>query len=162
MSGKMNLSAEERQRRANHCHRIAFRHGWKGTAEYTVWCNIKARCLNPNSQAWPDYGGRGICICDEWRDNFAAFLDHVGPRPSPKHEIDRIDNDGHYEPGNVRWSLRVRNCRNRRSTRYVLLDGERISLVEAAERRALPYSIVKSRLRLGWSEDKALNTPKLR
>jgi hypothetical protein len=159
---RMNFSAEERARRAERARQRSFRHGWRHAPEYTVWTNIKQRCLNPQSQAWADYGGRGIRICEEWARDFSSFINHVGPRPSPLHEIDRIDNNGHYEPGNVRWSLRSPNCRNRRSTRYVTLDGERLSLVEAAERRGIPYSTVKSRLYLGWSEHDALHTPKSR
>jgi len=79
-----------------------YRHGMAHTSEYGIWCNILQRCNNPNDKAFKDYGGRGITICDEWKNDFMAFYNHVGKRPSPKHSIDRINNDGNYEPNNVR------------------------------------------------------------
>ena len=84
-------------------------------AEYRIWRHIKTRCLNPNMPGFKYWGGRGISICEEWRDDYAAFLAHVGRRPSPKHSIDRINNDGHYEPGNVRWATAIEQRHNRRS-----------------------------------------------
>lgn len=91
------------------------KHGYTKThrAEYKIWGGIKQRCLNPNSTFYHRYGGRGITICAEWRDDFAAFLEHVGPRPSPDMSIDRIDNDRGYEPGNVRWATQTQQVRNR-------------------------------------------------
>lgn len=83
-------------------------------AEYRIWAGIIQRCTNPNLNAYPRYGGRGILVCDEWRD-FSKFLASVGPRPSPRHSIDRYpDNDGHYEPGNVRWATPAQQNANRR------------------------------------------------
>jgi hypothetical protein len=73
-----------------------------GTAEYGAWLNMRRCCNYPKAKGWKYYGGRGICVCPEWQASFDAFYRHVGPRPSPQHSIDRIFNDGHYEPGNVR------------------------------------------------------------
>lgn len=84
------------------------------TPEYQAWTDICRRCTNPDFKQWKDYGGRGIRVCDEWLNSFDAFLSHVGRKPSPKHSIDRIDNDGHYEPGNVRWATRSEQERNKR------------------------------------------------
>lgn len=93
-------------------------------AEYRIWRHMKSRCLNPNVPNFKYYGGRGIRICDEWRDDYEAFLAHVGRRPSPKHSIDRINNDGHYEPGNVRWATSLQQRHNRRdSVRWPRVDG---------------------------------------
>jgi hypothetical protein len=89
-------------------------HGLRGTPEYSVWDNIKQRCFNPRHKAYINYGGRGILMCQEWASSFMAFLDHVGYRPSRLHSIDRIDNDGDYEPGNVKWSTKSEQAMNRR------------------------------------------------
>lgn len=89
-------------------------HGMAGIPEYNAWCGIKMRCLNPNNDRFADYGGRGISVCDRWRNSFEAFYADMGPRPSPKHSIDRIDVDGNYEPGNVRWADGSTQTKNRR------------------------------------------------
>jgi hypothetical protein len=93
-------------------------HGMKGTKIYHVWDSIKYRCLNPNYRQWKDYGGRGVTICDEWAKSFEAFYDYVSKLPNYRgkgYSIDRINNDGNYEPGNVRWATRIEQNRNRRN-----------------------------------------------
>ncbi len=90
------------------------RHGMSYTAEHRCWCKIKERCHNPKSKDWPDYGGRGISVCAEWLSSFEAFFAHIGPKPDPTYSIDRIDVNGNYEPGNVRWADAVTQSRNRR------------------------------------------------
>lgn len=88
------------------------------TAEYRCWAHIKDRCFNPNDRAFHNYGGRGITVCARWRDGYENFLADVGRRPSPKHSIDRYpDNDGNYEPDNVRWATKSEQQRNRRPFR---------------------------------------------
>lgn len=93
-------------------------HGKTKTPEYVTWTAIIHRTTNPKSSNWAIYGGRGITICDRWRDSFEAFLEDVGEKPSKKHSIDRIDNDGNYEPGNVRWATRKEQRENQSSSRY--------------------------------------------
>jgi hypothetical protein len=83
---------------------------------------MKQRCYNPNNRNFPNYGGRGITVCAAWRDDFAAFLHDMGPRPSPDHSLDRFpDNDGNYEPGNVRWATPDQQRGNMRHT--IRIDG---------------------------------------
>lgn len=89
-------------------------HGMAGIPEYNAWCGMKMRCFNPKNDRFADYGGRGITVCERWRDSFEAFLEDMGMRPSPKHSIDRIDVDGNYEPGNVRWADGSTQTKNRR------------------------------------------------
>lgn len=89
-------------------------HGLSRTPEYGAWKNMIARCTDPDNDSWRDYGGRGITVCEEWRGDPIAFYKYVGPRPSGAHSIDRIDNDGNYEPGNVKWSTPEQQATNRR------------------------------------------------
>lgn len=105
-------------------------HGLSGLPEFEIWMGMNRRCQDLNE---PRYGGRGIRVCDRWAESFEAFLADVGPRPSPQHSIDRIDNDGHYEPGNVRWATRKQQARNTSRTRRVWLDGKIVAQADAAE-----------------------------
>lgn len=100
----------ERSRRHDHAHRGAV------SRTYVSWCAMIDRCTNPNATQWKHYGGRGITICDHWRESFEAFLEDMGERP-PERSLDRIDPDGNYEPGNCRWATRTQQARNRRSAR---------------------------------------------
>jgi len=86
----------------------------RASQEYRAWTQLKTRCLNPKNNRYKDYGGRGITVCDAWRHDFMAFYNHIGPKPRRSHVIDRIDNNGHYEPGNVRWTTPRQSARNRR------------------------------------------------
>lgn len=86
--------------------------------EYHIWRSIKERCLNVNNKGYASYGGRGITICKKWSDSFDEFFTYVGKKPAPGYSIDRIDNDGNYEPGNVRWATKQTQAANTRSQKY--------------------------------------------
>lgn len=85
--------------------------------EYHAWKGMIKRCTNKKNRGWPNYGGRGITVCERWRESYLTFLADVGRRPSSKHSLDRIANDGNYEPGNVRWATRKQQINNRRPVR---------------------------------------------
>ena len=99
--------------------KIATTHGMYGSKVYEAWAGIKKRCNNPSHKSYDRYGGRGIEICKEWGDSFLSFYGYIGDAPSSKHSVDRIDNDGNYEPGNVRWAT-TRQQSNNRSTNRLL------------------------------------------
>src|SRR3990167_6439811 len=91
-----------------------FRHGKTRTIEYQLLSGMIQRCMNPKRHKYSNYGGRGIKVCDRWLDSFEAFLADVGQRPSHDLTLDRIDNDGNYEPGNVRWATAKQQAETRR------------------------------------------------
>jgi len=135
------------------------RHGLSHLPEYRVWQTMRLRCHVPTNAAFPDYGGRGITVCDAWRDSPETFIADMGQKPSPAHEIDRIDNDRGYEPGNCRWVLRTENDRNRRSNRLLTHAGETLPLVAWSERTGIAADVIVKRLDAGWTTERALTTP---
>lgn len=137
-------------------------HGLTGTRIYNVWAHMLQRCYNPKSQDFMFYGGRGIKVCDEWKEDVAAFANSVGMPPSDKHQIDRIDNNGHYEPGNVRWATPAEQSRNRRSNQIVVYRGRKMVLLDAYKLSKCQVSLyaVWWRLKQGWPVDRALDTPR--
>lgn len=132
------------------------------TSEYGTWEGMNARCFNEKSNGFRHYGGRGITVCDRWRESFENFIADMGPKPTPKHSIDRFpDMNGNYEPSNCRWATPSEQSRNTRVNHVVSYQGESLPLIEWAERYGLAYSCLHSRLKSGWSVERALNeTPK--
>jgi hypothetical protein len=131
-------------------------HGLSRTREYRTWQNIISRCGNPRTPFYDIYGGRGIRVCERWLASFDAFLEDLGPRPPSASSIDRINVDGDYEPANCRWADHKTQMRNTRNNRFVVMDGETMTLAEAVERRGLKYNTVLYRLRRGKPVEEAL------
>lgn len=134
-------------------------HGMRHTPEYNVWTLMLRRCRNPNDEAFKNYGGRGIKVCDEWEHNFMAFYDYVGKRPSSKHTIDRINNDGNYEPGNVRWATRYEQNNNSRKNRKITIHEWTMNLGQWANFVGKNRQTIFSRLQKGWYPAKAIFYP---
>ena len=125
-----------------------------------VWTSIKQRCLNPNVSGYDSYGGRGIKIHPDWVDSFESFYTYMGDKPTAAHSIDRIDNDGNYEPGNVRWATPEEQVRNRKNTLKCTYMGKEQPLAELADIFGIPYpALYKRVVQRGWDIDKAIETP---
>jgi hypothetical protein len=134
-------------------------HGQTRTSEYQSWIGAKARCENPNQAKYHRYGGRGITMCQRWRDSFEAFFADMGPKPSPKHSIDRIDNDGPYSPENCRWATPTLQARNTSRNTTYMVNGASMCGSEVAEKLGLQVDTVFARRKLGWSDEKIATTP---
>lgn len=134
-------------------------HGMSRTPEYTAWEDMRQRCAN--ARKFPNHAGRGIQVCDEWLGpcGFERFFDHVGPRPSGNHSLDRYpDKDGNYEPGNVRWATRIEQNNNTRRNHLLEYNGITLSVSRWEARLGWPRHLILSRLSRGWSVDEALST----
>lgn len=131
-----------------------------GFAEYTALMNAIARCENPKHRAFHRYGGRGIKVCEKWRRDAEAFYADVGPRPSNRHSLDRIDNDGNYEPGNCRWATHEEQCANKTlGTLAITVRGETKTTIAWASECGISSVILRSRIRAGWSPEDAIGKP---
>lgn len=140
----------------------AYKHGKAYSRIYREWRNMKYRCRNPNSSSYAWYGGRGIQVCDRWL-KFETFYDDVSMLPhfgDPNYTLDRIDGDGNYEPGNVRWADKFTQANNRNSNMMITYNGETHSLAEWSRKLDINYNTLKSRLRLGWPVERVFTTKK--
>jgi hypothetical protein len=132
-------------------------------AEYVSWYNMVQRCTNPTHISYAHYGALGISVFDAWQSDFKAFAAYIGPKPTAKHSIDRIDGSKGYEPGNVRWATSLEQAANRKSTALVTYQGVLQPLSLLARSKGLCPMVVNKRVfRSGWSVEKALTTPVLR
>jgi hypothetical protein len=128
-------------------------HGRSGTPEYIAWRGIIARCFNPAEKAFPNYGGRGISVCPTWRHDFAAFLADMGPRPSSKHTVERVENNLGYSKSNCIWADRHTQNRNRRNVVFYQFGSERLCLKDVAARMGVKYGTIVSRRDRGTPVD---------
>jgi hypothetical protein len=119
----------------------------KNTKPYNAWKSMNQRCYNLNSEHYDRYGGRGITVCAEWRDSFETFYKDVGEPPTTKHTLDRIDNNGNYEPSNVRWATRKEQANNRETNMYLEMQGKQMTYAEWAEYLGVPYHVVQKALK---------------
>lgn len=152
-----------KQRRCRNCMGPYNEHGegprGRCTAEYRAWSSMISRCERPATRSYPYYGGRGIHVCTEWRRSYVAFLRDVGRRPSAQHSLDRIDCNGHYEPGNVRWATAQEQRRNRRDFKTYVVDGQALTVGELALRAGVKLSTMWARLKSGIEPSAALRMP---
>lgn len=128
------------------------------SSEYISWSRMKQRCYNETHAMWPEYGSRGISVCERWRDSFEAFLEDMGPRPDGC-SIDRIDNDGDYEPRNCRWSNSHDQSRNKRSNIMIEVNGVTKCITDWSASCGAAVSTIKYRLKRGWSAERAVTEP---
>ena len=138
------------------------RHGLNKSPEHRAWVHMRQRCSNPNKKEWPHYGGRGIRVCERWNKSFVAFLSDMGRRPSPNHSVDRINVNGNYEPGNVRWATKQQQIENTRVVRMVTINGCTKSISAWERENRLPRGTVRRREQSGWSLAEAITTPTVR
>jgi len=140
--------------------RMTATHGQTGTPTFKSWDTMRQRCNNPNDKKYRHYGGRGIVVCERWSD-FENFLADMGEKPDGM-TIDRIDNDGNYEPGNCRWATLVQQARNKRNNVMLTYQGNTFCLAEWAVRTGLTYRTIHSRYKSGWPAARILTTPSRR
>jgi hypothetical protein len=132
-------------------------HGLSKTKLYRVWVGIKDRCFDEKRATYKNYGGRGITVCDEWRNDFKAFYDWaIANGYKEGLTIDRINNDGNYEPNNCRWATRIEQNNNTRRNRYITFNEETLTLTEWAKRLGVSYQRIQSILSRGYGLEKIL------
>ena len=139
-----------------------FIHGQRHSRLYRIWSNMKTRCFNPNDPHFPRWGGRGITVCDEWKDNFQAFFDWAMSHGYEDHlTIDRIDNEVGYSPENCRWISWEEQNRNKRNVRFITYNGKTQTIGQWTKELNLGKETIRERLKRGWSETEAIEGKKV-
>lgn len=126
------------------------------TGDRPLWLTMIARCHRPAHISYKHYGARGVSVCQRWRGSYDAFAADMGPRPSPKHTVDRINSDGNYEPGNCRWATQAEQQRNRRNNRLLTINGETMTAQDWAERVGVKADTLRHRLYRGLTAEQAV------
>lgn len=134
-------------------------HGLSKTPEHAAWSSMLNRCRCPSQQSYRLYGARGIRVCDRWQKSFAAFLEDMGRKPTPKHSLDRIDSNGNYEPSNCRWATAFEQQRNKRDSHFLTFNGETMCISAWSERTGFKQGTIWQRVKLGWPVEKVLTAP---
>jgi len=134
------------------------KHGKSYSPEYEVWKNMIRRCTNPNAQDYPNYGGRGITVCEDWL-KLENFCRDMGPRPTRLHSLERSDNDKGYCKENCRWATKKEQNNNRRSSRVFTYNGKTQSLQSWADALEISVSTLWSRVKNGWDISRVLTEP---
>ena len=135
------------------------KHGRYGTPEHNSWSGIRDRCCNPKNKDFHKYGGRGIKMCQRWRESFESFYQDMGDRPSPSHSIERKNVNGDYELSNCMWAMPKAQGRNKRNSMMLTARDRTMQVNDWAEAIGIKKETICSRLRLGWSVEDALFTP---
>lgn len=137
--------------------RVAMTHGRTGTPEHCTWLRMKGRCNNPRDRRYAAYGGRGITVCERWL-SFENFWADMGEKPAPGYSIDRINNDGDYEPSNCRWATAAEQASNRRDNVMITFQGQTMCQERWAKAKGMARSTLARRLAL-WGVERALTEP---
>lgn len=127
--------------------------------EYAIWAGMKSRCENESDYSFRLYGGRGICVCDSWSSSFESFYRDIGPRPSKKHTLDRIDVNGDYCPENCRWATIDVQANNRRTNIRINCNGEELTGSQLDRRLGFNRGVVARRKAKGWTDEEIISTP---
>lgn len=133
-------------------------HGMIKAPEFRIWATMRQRCSNPNSKKYKNYGARGIRVCKRW-NYFPNFLKDMGAKPSPKHSIERIDNDGNYCPQNCRWATALEQGINKTNNVFLTAGGETRCISEWSRLLGISSGMIRHRIRRGWSHEDALSKP---
>jgi hypothetical protein len=132
-------------------------HGGTYTDIFGIWTGIKTRCLNPNCPGYARYGPRGLC--EEWENSFETFRDDMGPRPSPLHTVDRIDNNGPYCKANCRWALPEVQQNNKSTNKRLLYDGQNLTYAQWTKIKGFRKNTIRNRVVQGWDVERIMETP---
>lgn len=131
-----------------------YKHGERNSRLYTIWCRMKQRCFDTKIECYKNYGGRGITICDEWKNNYSAFKEWaINNGYKDDLTIDRIDVNGNYEPNNCKWATRKEQANNTRTNRNITYNNETHTLAEWSDITGIQRDVIKSRIEKGWSLD---------
>jgi hypothetical protein len=129
--------------------------GGKSTPEYVAWYAMHRRCRAVGRTDYKHYGGKGVTVCQRWTA-FENFLSDMGVKPSAEHSLDRIDSGGNYEPGNCRWATKLEQVNNTSRNTFIEYNGEAMTMANWARRVGISYYALRSRIRLGWTPERAL------